>query len=193
MSVAGISSSLYNLQAPNNGLTTRPTKQQQFEQEFQQLGQDLQSGNLSGATADLGAIQKLAPQNANGGTSTAFSNSPIGQAFNQLAQDLQSGNLSGAQQDYSSIQTDIQNRVSQERGGHHHHHDGGGTSTSSSSEQNSLASAFQALGQALQSGNLSSAQAAYTSLQQDLPQFAQTSPAQTTAAQPTTTGVSASA
>jgi hypothetical protein len=186
MSVAGISSSLYNLQSPSNGLTARPTKKEQFEQEFQQLGQDLQSGNLSGATADLGAIEKLAPQNANGGTSTAFSNSPIGQAFNQLAQDLQSGNLSGAQQDYSSIQTDIQSRVSHERA--HHHHEGGG-----SSESNSLAQAFQALGQALQSGNLTSAQQAYTTLQQDLPQLAQTSAAQTTASQSTTTGVSASA
>jgi outer membrane protein assembly factor BamD (BamD/ComL family) len=185
-SVAGISSSLVD-QSLNTPSAT-PTKQQQFEQEFQQLGQDLQSGNLGAATADLGALSKLAPQNSTGGSSTSFSSSPIGQAFNQLSQDLQSGNLTGAQQNYSSIQTDIQNRVSSERGGHHHHHGGGGT------EASSLSQAFQALGTALQSGNLTSAQQAYTALQQDVPEFAQTSTAQTTASsQPTSTGVSASA
>ena len=185
-SVAGILGSLVD-QSPTTPSAT-PTKRQQFEQEFQQLGQDLQSGNLTGATADLGALSKLAPQNSSGGSSASpSSSSPIGQAFNQLSQDLQSGNLTAAQQDYSSIQTDIQNRVSSERGGHHHH-GGGGT------EASSLSQAFQALGTALQSGNLTSAQQAYTTLQQDLPQFAQTSTAQTTASsQPTSTGVSASA
>jgi hypothetical protein len=186
-SVAGILGSLVD-QSPTTPSAT-PTKRQQFEQEFQQLGQDLQSGNLTGATADLGALSKLAPQNSSGGSSASpSSSSPIGQAFNQLSQDLQSGNLTAAQQDYSSIQTDIQNRVSSERGGHHHHHGGGST------EATSLTQAFQALGTALQSGNLTSAQQAYTTLQQDLPQFAQTSTAQTTASsQPTSTGVSASA
>jgi hypothetical protein len=187
-SVAGISSSLIDFQSPNTSAT--PTKRQQFEQEFQQLGQDLQSGNLSAATADFGALSNLAPQSATAGASTSPSNSPIGQAFNQLSQDLQSGNLTSAQQDYTSIQTDIQNRVSQERGGGGHHHHGGGSST----EATSLTQAFQALGTALQSGNLTSAQQAYTTLQQDLPQFAQTSTAQTTASsQSASTGVSANA
>jgi hypothetical protein len=187
-SVAGILGSLVD-QSPTTPSAT-PTKRQQFEQEFQQLGQDLQSGNLTAATADLGALSKLAPQNSTGGSSTSFSSSsPIGQAFNQLSQDLQSGNLTAAQQDYSSIQTDIQNRVSSERGSHHHHHHGGG-----GTEASSLSQAFQALGTALQSGNLTSAQQAYTTLQQDLPEFAQTSTAQTTASsQATSTGVSASA
>jgi outer membrane protein assembly factor BamD (BamD/ComL family) len=185
-SVAGISSSLDD-QSPTTPSAT-PTKRQQFEQEFQQLGQDLQSGNLTAATADFGALSKLTPQNSTGGISTSFSSSPAGQAFNQLSQDLQSGNLTAAQQDYSSIQTDIQNRVSSERGGHHHHHGGGGT------EASSLSQAFQALGTSLQSGNLTSAQQAYATLQQDLPQFAQSSTAQTTASsQSTSTGVSARA
>ena len=184
-SVAGILSSLID-QSPTTPSAT-PTKRQQFEQEFQQLGQDLQSGNLGAATADLGALSKLAPQNSTGGSSTSFSSSPIGQAFNQLSQDLQSGNLTAAQQDYSSIQTDIQNRVSHERGGHHH---GGGSGT----EASLLSQAFQALGTALQSGNLTSAQQAYTTLQQDLPQFAQTTTLPTTTSSPSTsTGVSASA
>jgi hypothetical protein len=187
MSVAGISSNLFNFQSSSTPSSNpiNPTIQQEFGQDFKQLGQDLQSGNLSAATADLAAIQKLEPQSPTGGTAAWYSNSPQGQEFSQMSQALQSGNLAAAQQDYSSIQT--QNRAAHEGGGHHHlHGEAGG--------QNSLSQAIQALGQALQSGNLTSAQQAYATLQQDLPQFAQTSPAQTTSSsQSTTTGVSASA
>jgi hypothetical protein len=77
-----------------------------------------------------------------------------------LAQDLQSGNLSGAQQDFSTIQQDIQSQG----GGHHHH---SYLQDSSAAQQNPIAQLFSELGQALQSGNLSAAQQAYTTLQQD--------------------------
>ena len=174
-SVSGISSSLVDFQSPTTP-SAGQTKWQQLGQDFQQLGQDLQSGNLTAATADLGALQKLAPQSD--AASTAFSNSPMGKSLNQLSQDLQSGNLSGAQQDYSSIQADIQNQAAQGRGGHHHHHHGGGSSTAASS----LSQDFQQLGTALQSGNLSSAQQAYSALQNDLPQLSPTSGQQTPAA-----------
>jgi outer membrane protein assembly factor BamD (BamD/ComL family) len=87
-------------------------------------------------------------------------NDPIAQAFQQLAQDLQSGNLSGAQQDFSTIQQDIQSQG----GGHHHH---SYLQDSSAAQQNPIAQLFSELGQALQSGNLSAAQQAYTTLQQD--------------------------
>jgi outer membrane protein assembly factor BamD (BamD/ComL family) len=74
MSVSGISStSLYNTESSQNNL-------QQIQQTFQQLGQDLQSGNLSAAQSDFAALQKLVPQ-ANS-TSSSQSNSPIAQAFN---------------------------------------------------------------------------------------------------------------
>jgi|HubBroStandDraft_1064217.scaffolds.fasta_scaffold00085_3 hypothetical protein len=187
MSVAGISGNLFNFQsssAPSSN-PVNPTIQQEFGQDFKQLGQDLQSGNVSAATADLAAIQKLEPQSPTGGTAAWYTNSPQGQEFSQMSQALQSGNLAAAQQDYSQIQT--QNHAAHEGGGHHHHLHGeaGGA--------NSLTQAIQALGQALQSGNLTSAQQAYATVQQDLPQFAQTSPAQTTPSQSTTTGVSATA
>jgi len=51
---------------------------------------------------------------------------------------------------------------------HHHHHGGGG------SQQNAISQMFQQLGQDLQSGQLSAAQQAYGSLQQELQQFAAT-------------------
>jgi len=158
MSVSGISSSSFF----NFGV------QQEAQKEFQQLGQDLQAGNLSAAQADFVTLQKYAPQSAST-SSSQQSNNPIAQAFNQLSQDLQSGNLTAAQQDYSTLQSDLQNQGSQVHHHHHHHHHSGG------SEQNSAAQAFSQLGQALQSGNLSAAQQAYATLQQDLPQFAQSS------------------
>ena len=85
MSVAGISStSFYNPQSVSN-------KMQQVRQEFQQLGQDLQSGNLSAAQADFATLQQLSPQ-ANS-TSSSPSTNPIAQEFNQLSQDLNPGTL----------------------------------------------------------------------------------------------------
>ncbi|MGC1785730.1 MAG: hypothetical protein WA718_03245, partial [Terriglobales bacterium] len=73
-------------------------------------------------------------------------------------------------QDFSTIQQDFQNAQSQapaQGGGHHHHHAFSGQSSTSP-----LAQLFSQLGQALQTGNLSSAQQAYSTLQQDFQQFA---------------------
>jgi outer membrane protein assembly factor BamD (BamD/ComL family) len=88
------------------------------------------------------------------------------QEFQQLGKDLQAGNVSSAQQDYSTIQRDLQNGTAQVQAHHHHHlHGGGGGSA--------ISQLFDQLGQALQSGNLTSAQQAYTSLQQDFQKFLQ--------------------
>src|SRR5579864_3876779 len=160
MSVSGISSS--NLFDSSN--QTIQNNMQQFQKEFQQLGQDLQSGNLSAAQSDFVTLQQLGPQNSS--TSAAQSNSPIAQAFNQLAQDLKSGNISGAQQDFAQIQQAFQNQASQAQGHHHHHHGGGGGG-------NAISQLFDQLGQALQSGNFSSAQTAYNSLVQEFQQLGQ--------------------
>ncbi len=168
MSIAGIaSSSIFQL------LSSQSTQSpyQNFKQEFQQLGQDLQSGNLAQAQSDFAALQPSS------GQSTATSNpqtnaSPIATAFQQLSQDLQSGNLTAAQQDYSTIQQDFQQQSASGASGHaHHHHHHSGGSQDSSSTQNTLSQLFSQLGQALQGGNLSSAQSAYASLQQDLTQL----------------------
>jgi exonuclease VII large subunit len=147
MSISSISNSTYNSQIQSQF--------QQFQQEFQQLGKDLTSGNLSSAQADFVTLQQDMPQ-ANS-TSTSQSNNPIAQAFQQLSKDLQSGNLSAAQQDYSTIQQDFQSQTSQVH--HHHHHSGG-------SQQSQFTQLFDQLGQDLQSGNLSSARSAFSSLQQ---------------------------
>jgi len=129
---------------------------QQFQQEFQQLGQDLNSGNLSAAQSDFATLQKNMPQ-ISSSTATAQSANPISQAFSQLAQDLQAGNLSAAQQDYANLQQDLESHAAH---GRHHHHDSGG------SEQNQFSQLFNQLGQELQSGDLSSAQSTWNSMQQ---------------------------
>ena len=154
MSVSGISSSsLFDLL----GTETAQSQKQQLQQEIQQLGKDLSAGNLSAAQADFATLQKDAPQAT---ASASATNNPIAQAFQKLAQDLKSGNLSAAQQDFSTIQQDVQAQA----GGHHHHGHG---QNSSGTQQNPIAELFSELGQALQSGNLSAAQQAYTTLQQD--------------------------
>ncbi len=154
MSVSGISASSlfdYNTQNVQN-------KMQQIRQEFQQLGQDLQSGNLSAAQSDFATLQQLQPQTSS--TSPTQSN-PITQEFSQLATDLKSGNVSAAQQDYSTIQQDVQSHAAQ---GHHHHHGSGGRGESE------IGQSISQLGQALQSGNLSNARQVYGSLLQDFQQ-----------------------
>jgi outer membrane protein assembly factor BamD (BamD/ComL family) len=177
MSVLGIAASSlfsYLTQGPssanNNG---QNNKAQQFQQEFKQLGQDLQSGNLSAAQSDLATLQQNRPQINS--TAAMHSNTPIVTAFNQLSSDLQSGNLTAAQQDYATIQQDFQNQSAQRQstqGHHHHHHGGSGSNSSSSAPINQLLSE---LGSALQIGNISNAQQAYSSLQQNLLQFTQNS------------------
>jgi len=183
MSVAGIFSSSLSAYNPQS----IQGRMQQFQQEFQQLGQDLQSGNLSAAQSDFATLQQSAPQ-ANS-TASAQSSNPIVQAFNQLSTDLKSGNTAAAQQDYATIQQDFQNQGTQNQGAHHHHHHHGG----GGSQQNAISQMFQQLGQDLQSGQLSAAQQAYGSLQQEFQQFAATNGVAVTAGGASASGVSVSA
>lgn len=161
MSISGISSlSLSNYDTPSV-----QNRFQKAQQEFQQLGQDLKSGNLSAAQQDFVTLQSLRPPGSS--TSTTQSNNPIAQEFNQLSQDLQSGNVSAAQQDFAQIKQSFQSLSQSVRGHHHHHHGGSGN------EQSQITQLFSQLGQELQSGNLSDAQQVYSKLQQDFQQFGQ--------------------
>jgi len=180
MSVSGIASHsvvAYNMQQAQN-------QRVKMQQEFQQLGQDLQSGNLPAAQSDLSTLQQLTPQSDS--TSSTQSSNPITQEFSQLAQDLKSGNLSSAQADYSKLQQNLQSEGTRAHHSHHHHNGGG---SSAASEVNQL---FQQLGQELQAGSLSTAQQTYATLQQDF-QLNQTSGLFSGQKSPTTTGISATA
>jgi len=154
MSVFGVSSS-----SPlSPSLQTWQAKAQKIQSEFQQLGQDLQAGNLTQAQSDFSTLSSnfSTPLQTNGA---------MAQAFSAMGSALQSGDLSAAQQAYSSLQQDVQ----QAGMGHHHHHHAGGTSeNTSSSTGGTLSQLFGSLGSALLSGNLSAAQTAYSTLSQDL-------------------------
>ena len=151
MSISALSSSslLYSYQ-------TQAASQNQAQTivgEFEQVGQDLQAGNLSQAQSDFSALtQSLsgAPQGSQG---------PLAQELSTLGQTLQSGDLTGAQQAYSSIQQTVQAHPH-----HHHHHGGSGEQTGAAS--GAANDVLSQLGQALQSGDLSSAQQSFSSLLQ---------------------------
>lgn len=170
MSISAILNSSYN--PYQLGAASNP-----FQQDMQQMGQALQSGNLSAAQSDFAALQAAFSQST---TSTASASStsaststsnPVAQAFNQLATDLQSGNLSAAQKDYSTVQQDLQSQggTSASHFHHHHHHGGGGGGDSTT--QNSLLQDLNQIGQNLTSSNLAGAQQAYATLRQQLQQF----------------------
>jgi outer membrane protein assembly factor BamD (BamD/ComL family) len=94
-------------------------------QAFAQLGQDLQSGNLTAAQQDFKTIREDSQQQLNLSpvqihhrhyhlmeSQQDFSSAPqsnsIAQDFSKLAQSLQAGNLQSAQQAFSTLQTDLQ-------------------------------------------------------------------------------------
>jgi outer membrane protein assembly factor BamD (BamD/ComL family) len=169
MSLIGIlSSSLFSaaLNTQNTHSShSAPSTFQQVKTEFQQLGQDLQSGNLTQAQSDFTTLSQDLP------SASQSSTNPVLQAFAKLGQDLQAGNLRAAQQDYATVQQDAQQIASQVGGHHRHHHQQAERSQSSSQQANPIAQAFGTLAQDLQAGNLSGAQSAFATLQNDLQQI----------------------
>jgi outer membrane protein assembly factor BamD (BamD/ComL family) len=136
MTLAGIFNTPYASSFTSSSIQNQNTQpnSQQFQQSFSQLGQDLQSGNLSAAEQDFLSLQQVNPQSSStSSTASTSSNNPITQAFQQLQTDLQSGNLTGAQQTDNNAEPDFQTQnqtgQSQQTGqteGHHHHRHGGG-------------------------------------------------------------------
>src|SRR5271156_1534267 len=198
MSISGIANTaLSSLLTATQSAQSGQGKFQQIQSEFQQLGQDLQAGNLTQAQQDFATLSQNFP-NAQSGTTTsatASGGNPIPQAVKALAQDLQNGNISGAQQDYATIQQDFQQ---QQQGSsavhHHHHHHGGG----GGQQESQVSQALNSLSTALQAGNLSSAQTAFAALQQDLEQFSAGGSAGSTSGSnasstPTTSGLNVTA
>ena len=90
---------------------------QQQRNEFQQLTQALQSGNLTNAQQAFGALTSSA-------TSSGLLSVQLTQDLSKLGSALQSNNLTGARNAYSSVQQDLHN--SNPRTAHHHHPHGGG-------------------------------------------------------------------
>jgi outer membrane protein assembly factor BamD (BamD/ComL family) len=104
--------------APTSQTASRSTNP--ISQAISQLGQDLQSGNLTAAKSDFSTLQQdVQQQQATGGgaghhhhfhvdNSQAFSQqSGVASLFASLGQSLQSGNITAAQQTYSALQQDF--------------------------------------------------------------------------------------
>jgi outer membrane protein assembly factor BamD (BamD/ComL family) len=126
---------------------------QQVQQELQQLGHDLNSGNLSAAQADFVTFQQDITEVSS--SAPAGQVSSVTRAFIELAQNLQSGNLTAAQQDYASIRQDFQSQSSQMYSQY----------LASGSQQSEFNQVFSQLGQNLQSGNLAGARSDFNTLQ----------------------------
>ncbi|MGD0489201.1 MAG: hypothetical protein ABSB94_18700 [Syntrophorhabdales bacterium] len=146
---------------------------QQIRKDFLTLQTDLSSGSLATAqqayaalTQDLQAAQQTEGGQQTGGTSQISTDlAAVGSA-------LQSGSISDAQNAFATLTQDLQNALQTEAaqgtqqayGHHHHHHHGSGSQTASTGVSTDLA----AVGSALQSGNITSAQSAFATLMQDL-------------------------
>jgi len=177
MSVTGVASSILSILS---GSQRQQSPSQLIQSEFQQLGLDLQSGNLAQAKSDFNTLSKNLPSvSQNSGipvndSAAATNSNPVTQAFAQLGQDLQSGSLSAAQQDFTTLREDSaqQLNVSPVQIHHlRHHHVESQQGSSSVQPYNSIAQDFSKLAQSLQTGNLQSAQQAFSTLQTDLQQI----------------------
>src|SRR5882724_1992377 len=195
MSVSGVSSSD---PFQTSVAQAAQTKFQQIQSQFRKLGQDLKSGNLAQAQSDFATLTQGLPsrQQSTAAATTATAGATttptdtLAKAFQTLGQDLQAGNLSAAQADFATIQQDVQQKSGQPQGHHHHHHGGGGQQPTNTLQQD-----FGTLGQALQSGSLTSAQQAYATLQADFQQQfpnLSTTSGSTSAASSTSTGTTGS-
>jgi len=125
-SVSGVSSlsNQYQVNWQNNF--------KQRQQEFNDLGAALQSGDLTGAQAAFSALTQNASTSNQAQTSQQSGTTTGIQAdFDALGQALQSGDTDAAKTAYAKIQQDLQNV----RGHHHHHHRqaGGSDNTSGNS------------------------------------------------------------
>src|SRR5271157_3537513 len=85
-----------------NQATSLQNSNQQQRNEFQQLTQALQSGNLTSAQQAFGAL-------TNSATSSGLLSVQLTQDLSKLGSALQSGNLTGARDAYSSVQQNLQN------------------------------------------------------------------------------------
>jgi hypothetical protein len=139
---------------------------QQIRTDFLQLGTDLQTGNLSQAQSDYTTLS----QDISG--IQTRNNNTVNQDFSTLGQVLQSGNLSDAQNSFSTLVQDLRQAAQAHHHRPHHHHGGSqGGNAVGTPASNPITQAFDTLRSALQSGDLTGAQQAYSVLQQDLLQF----------------------
>jgi hypothetical protein len=145
MSVAGIASSCLS------ALSSFQRNYQQVKGEFKQLGQDLQTGNLAQAQTDFITLsQSMASQ--------LGANSPVAQTLGTVGQSQQSANSPVGQPSFPPP-TAVPSPNAVTRSPTPYQGGIGGV-------QSTFTQMLNQLGQALQSGNLSAAQQAFSAAQQ---------------------------
>ena len=167
MSISGISSSTSVYQ----------NQFQQMKKDFSTLKTDSSSGDLTAAQQAYTALTQDV-QNANqsqSGQQVSGSNQ-ISTDLAAVGSALQSGDITSAQSAFSTLTQDLQSAAQSGQEiqggqqtykghGHHHHH---GSSSSSQTAATTLSDDLAAIGSALQSGDITSAQSAFATLMQDL-------------------------
>ncbi len=164
MSVSGISS----------GINAYGSQFQQVKKDFLALKADLASGDLTTSQQDYATLtQDL--QNVRQTQGIQGGNSQISTDLAAVGKALDSKDLGSAQSAFATLTQDLQQSgqqsTQQTQGGwqayighgHHHHHSGKSDSTGTS-----LGTDIAALGSALQSGDLTTAQSAFGKLIQDM-------------------------
>lgn len=155
MPISAVSSNLVS------NLSQRKNPFQEIQQDFGQLANALETGDLSGAQSAYANIQQVL-QGAAGGSSSTGSTT-LQNDFASLGQALQSGDLSQAQSAFAQLQNDAGGGPVQTAPPADTYVSGGGPA------QSPIEEAFQDYSQlatSLQNGNLAGAQSAYSNLQQ---------------------------
>jgi outer membrane protein assembly factor BamD (BamD/ComL family) len=179
---------LQQQQTPDRYVSSASQGQNPMEalEDYTLLASDLQSGNLSGAQSAFSNLRQLLPAEQDSSNSSASSgpSSTIQTDFAALGQALSSGNLTQAQSAFSQLQGDLQN-ASQPTGG--------AVATPPDPAQTPRLQVRQDYAQLagdLQSGNLTGAQSAFTSLEQTLQTQTGTNATSDTSASTTSTSSS---
>ena len=174
MSISGISSD------PTVSQNYGSNPFQQIRKDFMALKTSLSSGDLTAAQTAFATLQQdlqnvgQAQSNQQSATATATAaGGPLDNDLAAIGQALQNGDIGGAQTAFATLQKDMQ-QMRQTQGGqqsrrahHHHHHHHGGAQNAQNTTSNPF-SDLAAISSALQSNDLSGAQNAFATLQQDL-------------------------
>ena len=161
-----------------SGISSCPTAYRKYASPLQQVRKDigalktsLNSNDLAGAQKAFTALQKDMQSIGQAQTSQqSGANSPLDNDLAAISTAMQKGDLQGAQNAFATFTQDMQ-QMRQTQGGeqtqkvhHRHHHHGGSAQDTTSNPFSDLA----AISSALQNGDVSGAQKAFTTLQQDL-------------------------
>jgi type VI protein secretion system component VasK len=136
----------------------------QFLTDFQSIGSDIQSGNLTSAQSALTAFQNdLQSSSGQNPLSRLFSNnSTLTNDLASLQTALQSNNPASAQNAFNTLVQDMQTAIQTQKPHHHHHHhhraddDGDNDDSSTSSSPDSFTNPITGLPN---TGNILNAQA----------------------------------